>query len=223
VRQAMNYAVDKEAITKGLFSGMAPIMRSPVSLAVPAHHPNLPQYNYDPERAKKMLAEAGATGATFYFASPNGRYLMDRQVGEAVAGYLSAVGLNVKFENPPWGNLVSEVTKYEKSKYDGYLYGWGTFSNHPDWQMRDFFYSKAVKRMLYSNPEVDRLLEQGMAEFDEQKMTALYYRAEEIVWDEAPLIFLYEQPTIDAKSKKLQWSAGRLDEFFLFHDASIKS
>ncbi len=185
--------------------------------------PIFPPYSYDPEKAKKLLAEAGATGATFYFASPNGRYLMDKQVGEAVAGYLSAVGLNVKFENPPWGLFVSEVTKYEKSKYDGYIYGWGTFSNHPDWQMRDFFYSKAVKRMLYSNPEVDRLLEQGMQEFDEQKMKAIYYRAEEIVWDEAPWIFLYEQPTIDAKRKKLDWSAGRLDEFFLFKDASIRS
>jgi peptide/nickel transport system substrate-binding protein len=79
-----------------------------------------------------------------------------------------------------------------------------------------------VKRTLYSNPEVDRLvMEQGPAEFDEQKMKALYYRAQEIVWDEAPWIFLYEQPSIDAKNKKLQWGAGRLDEFFLFQDASF--
>ena len=221
VRQAMNYAVDKEAITKGLLSGMAPISRAPVSVGVPAHHPNLPQYNYDPERAKKLLAEAGATGATFNFASSNGRYLMDRQIGEAIAGFLSAVGLNVKFENPPWGNLVAEITKYEKSKYDGYLFGWGTFANHPDWILRSHFYSKAVKRTMYSNPEVDRLIEQGAGEFDDQKMKAIYYRIQEIVWDEASWIFLYEQPTIDAKSKKLQWSAGRLDEFFLFHDASF--
>jgi peptide/nickel transport system substrate-binding protein len=221
VRQAMNYAVDKEAITKGLLSGMAPISRAPVSRMVPAHHPNLTQYNYDPERAKKLLAEAGATGATFNFASSNGRYLMDRQVGEAIAGYLSAVGLNVKFENPPWGNLVAEVTRFEKCRYDGYLFGYATFTNHPDFLMRDHFYSKSVKRTLYSNPEVDRLLEQGMQEFNEQKMMALYYRAEEIVWDEAPWIFLYEQPTINAKSKKLRWAAERLDEFFLFHDASF--
>jgi peptide/nickel transport system substrate-binding protein len=221
VRQAMNYAIDKEAITKGLFSGMAPISKAPVSRGVPGHNPNLPQYNYDPEKAKKLLAEAGATGATFNFASSNGRYIMDRQVGEAIAGYLSAVGLNVKFENPPWGNLVAEITKFEKSKYDGYLFGWGTFANHPDWILRSHFYSKSVKRTMYGNPEVDRLIEEGAQEFDEAKMKAIYYRAQEIIWDEASWMFLYEQPSIDAKSKKLNWGAGRLDEFFLFHDASF--
>jgi ABC-type transport system substrate-binding protein len=58
----MNYAIDREAITKGIFSGMAPIAKAPLPSGVYAHHTGLTPYPYDPERAKKLLAEAGAAG-----------------------------------------------------------------------------------------------------------------------------------------------------------------
>jgi peptide/nickel transport system substrate-binding protein len=221
VRQAMNYAVDKEALTKGIMGGLAKIAIAPIPDTIFAFHPNLPPYKYDPDRAKRMLAEAGATGATFYFGTPNGRYLLDRQVGEAIAGYLSAVGLNVKFESPPWSTFVAEVTKYAKSKYDGYLFGWGVSTGDPDQLMWEHYHSKAVKRTMYSNPEVDRLLDEARVILDEEKVKAIYYKAQEIVWDECPWIFTYQQPDICAINKRLQWTFERSDERYLFHEASL--
>jgi peptide/nickel transport system substrate-binding protein len=223
VRQAMNYAIDKEAITQDLMGGMAPIARAPLPEAVLGFHPGLPPYKYDPERAMKLLAQAGAKGATFNFGAPNGRYLLDKQVGEAIAGYLEAVGLKVAFENPAWSTFVSEVTKYDKSKYDGYLFGWGVVSGEPDQLMGDHFSSKSVARTKYHNPEVDRLLEEGQESFDEAKVKAAYMRAQEIIWDECPWIFLYEQPDITAVNKRLQWSGGRRDEYWLFFTASLEA
>ncbi len=222
VRKALNYAVDKEALTKGIMGGMAPKMTAPLAKSLFGSHPNLPPYKYDPDRAKKMLAEAGASGATFYFGAPHGRYLLDRQIGEAIAGYLSAIGLNVKFENPPWGTFVSEITKYQKCKYHGYMFSVGGSMGEPDGVMWENFHSKGVPRSMYSNPEVDRMLDEAREIFDMDKVKSLYYKAQEIVWDECPWIFLYQQPDICAINKKLQWSAGRRDARYLFHDASIK-
>ena len=221
VRQAMNYAIDKEAITKDLLGGMGPIARAPLPEAVFGFHPQLPPYTYNPERAMQLLAEAGATGATFNFGAPNGRYLLDKQIGEAIAGYLEAVGLKVVFENPAWSTFVSEVTKYDKAKYDGYLFGWGVVTGEPDQLMGDHFYSKSVARTQYHNPEVDRLIDEARENFDDARVKAAYLKAQEIVWAECPWIFLYEQPDITAINKKLQWSGGRRDEYWLFHTASL--
>lgn len=223
VRQAMNYAIDKQAITQDLLGGMAPIARAPLPEAVFGFHPDLPPYTYDPERAMKLLAEAGATGATFNFGTPNGRYLLDKQVGEAIAGYLEAVGLKVIFENLAWSAFISEVTKYDKTKYDGYLLGWGVVTGEPDQLMGDHFYSKKVGYTKYDNPEVDRLIDEARESFDEARVKAAYARAQAIVWDECPWIFLYEQPDISAINRKLKWAAGRRDEYLLFWDASIEA
>jgi peptide/nickel transport system substrate-binding protein len=223
VRQAMNYAVDREAITKGIFSGMAPIARAPLPSGVFGFHPGLQPYPYDPERAKKLLAEAGATGATFNFGAPNGRYLMDKQVGEAIAGYLEAIGLKVVFENPSWSTFVSEITKFEKAKYDGYMFGWGIVTAEPDQLMGEHFYSVNARRTLYNNPEVDRLILDARENFDEARVRADYQKAQEILWSDCPWIWLYEQPDITAINKKLKGFVGRRDEYLMFWDAALDS
>jgi peptide/nickel transport system substrate-binding protein len=221
VRQALNYAIDREALSKGIMGGLAPIAKAPLPESVFGAHPSLPPYQYDPERAKKLLVEAGAAGAPFSLGVPNGRYLLDKQVGEAIAGYLEAVGLQVKFENPLWSSFVNEVTKYERSKYDGFMFGWGVTTGEPDQLMGDHFHSTAVKRTLYANPEVDRLINEARENFDEARVRAAYLRAQEIVWDECPWIWLLEQPDINAVNKRLKWAAGRRDEYLLFHDATL--
>jgi ABC-type transport system substrate-binding protein len=221
VRQAMNYAIDREAITKGIFSGMAPVSRAPLPSGVFGFHTGLTPYPYDPERAKKLLAEAGATGATFNFGAPNGRYLMDKQVGEAIAGYLDAIGLKVAFENPSWSTFVSEITKFEKAKYDGYMFGWGIVTAEPDQLMGEHFYSVNARRTLYNNPEVDRLIVDARENFDDARVRADYQKAQEILWNECPWIWLYEQPDITAINKKLRGFAGRRDEYLMFWDASL--
>jgi peptide/nickel transport system substrate-binding protein len=221
VRQAMNYAIDREAITKGLFGGLAPVARAPLPSGVFAAHTGLTPYPYDPERAKKLLAEAGAAGATFNFGAPNGRYLLDKQVGEAIAGYLDAIGLKVAFENPSWSTFVSEVTKFEKAKYDGYMFGWGIVTAEPDQLVGEHFYSPNARRTLYSNPEVDRLIVEARENFEEARVRAAYQKMQEILWSDCPWIWLYEQPDITATSKKLKGFVGRRDEYLMFWDASL--
>jgi len=222
VRQALNYAIDREALTKGVMGGLAPISRAPLPDGIFGFNPSLPPYRYDPARAKKLLNEAGAAGATLNLGVPVGRYLLDKQVGEAVAGFLEEAGLTVKLEATSWSAYISEITKYEKSKYDAFLFGYAPTTGEPDHLIGDHFYSKAPKRTLYNNPEVDRLIVETRESFDTAKVQAAYFRLQELVWDDCPWIFLYEQPDINAINKKLKWAGGRRDEYILFHDASLE-
>jgi len=222
VRQAMNYAVDKESITKNIFGGMAAVARSVMTNVVFGYDGSLPPYRYDPDKAKKLLSDAGATGATFRFGAPNGRYLLDKQVAEALVEYLDAVGLKVVFDNPDWGVFVQEVYKPTDSKYDGYMFGWSIPANEPDSVMHEWFYSKtSYFRSSYRNPQVDSLIEQGEQTFDLSQARQAYQKLQRIIWQDAPWIFLYEQPQVYAINKKLQWTDGRRDEYMLFKDASV--
>ena len=209
-RQALNYAVDKEAIAQ-----------APLPPAVFGSHPGLKPYPYDPAKARKLLAEAGATGATFNLGVPNGRYLLDKQIGEAIAGYLSDIGLRVNFENPLWSAFVTEVSKFDKAKYDGYFFGWGVVTGEPDMLMREHYHSKFTRRNAYKNPEVDRLVDEAAESFDETPVKAAYVRAQEIVWDECPWIFLHLQPDLNAVNKRLRGFEARPDEWLILTEAYL--
>jgi peptide/nickel transport system substrate-binding protein len=217
VRQAMNSAIDREAITKGIFGGMAPVAKAPIPEAVFGAHTGLPPYQYDPARARRLLAEAGATGATFTWA----RRTDATSSTSRWAGFLEAVGFKVTFENPVWSAFAAEIVKYERAKYDGYMFGWGVTSGEPDQALGDHFYSGAPKRTMYRNPEVDRYIAEERESFDEAKGKAALLEAQELIWDDAPWIFLYENPEVNAINRRLQWTGGRRDEYPMFIGASI--
>ena len=101
VRQAFNYAVDKKAIVKKILFGTAEPMDGPVSPKVFGYHKMAHQYDYDPEKAKQLLKEANFDfSKTVSMRTPQGRYLFDRQVSEAIQAYLQAIG--VKAESFCW-------------------------------------------------------------------------------------------------------------------------
>src|SRR5574341_50886 len=100
VRQALNYAVDKEGLNKFLFNGLWRVANGQViGPAAFGHNPGLGAYPYEPERARRLLAEAGyASGFTVGFEFPVGRYIKDKESAEAVAGQLQAVGVRLQLK-----------------------------------------------------------------------------------------------------------------------------
>lgn len=101
VRQALNYAVNKQEIVAQLFRGIgARALTGVVHPMLPEADPNRVGYPYDPEKAKRLLDEARADGVKIgpiRLFSPNDRYTLDKETGEAVAGYWRAIGLEVAF------------------------------------------------------------------------------------------------------------------------------
>ena len=217
VRQAINYAVDKEAITKTLMRGKAQPATSPIAPVILGGDVKLPPYNYDPAKARALLKAAGAEGATLSLGAPNGRYIMDRQVAEAVQGYLQKVGLKTTLETPEWGTYVTEFLKGDKMKYDMHLLGWGVITMEPDYQIRDHYHSANNRRWnAYSNPEFDRLADEAVLVMDRAKAREMYHRLFATIWEDAPWLFLHYQPELIGADKRITGFTPLPDEWLRF-------
>lgn len=207
VRQALNYAIDKEAIVKNILLGYAKTVVSPMPSGFFGFCETKPQYSYDPEKAKALLKEAGVPDKLeVRFVSSTGRYLQDFQVSEAVAGYLKAVGIETKVQTTDWGTYLSWITgkKPEEAVTDLYFLGWAGGYPHGSHTMSMFQTGAFFNGGFYSNPKLDELIKQADAEMDLTKAAEIYCQANQTVWEDAPWIFLYQQPYPVITSSKIE-------------------
>jgi peptide/nickel transport system substrate-binding protein len=221
VRQALNYAVDKNAIVKNILKGHATVANSPLAPIVEFANPNLKPYPYDPPKAKALLAAANyPSNFTLKFACPTGRYLGDRATGEAVAGYFDAIGVKVDFDSPEWGVLAGEVFgKGPQSKYDIWLAAQS--ASTPDSLLRLRFHSSFNEKwMAYKDPQVDALLDAGLATLNDNQARLIYYKAQEQIMSDAPWVFLHYVNSIFGADARVHYTV-RPDEYIFFHDTWI--
>jgi ABC-type transport system substrate-binding protein len=196
VRQALNYAVNKEELSEGLYNGnMVPAggVLPPVDWAF---NPDLKSYPYDPDRARELLAEAGydeSNPLTFTFMAytiPRGYNPAGDRLATAIQEYWSEIGVQSDIQTGEW-------TQYRADRRAGLfacdLYGWQGDNGDPDNFLATFFNSAnkgGGNTSFYENPEVDELLVQAVRVSDMEERKALYYQAEQIVVDDAPWVFL---------------------------------
>lgn len=201
VRQAMNYAVDKNAIVKNILEGAGSVATAPIPPAV-FGYTKLDPYPYDVNKARQLIKEAGWEGKELVFVTPQGRYLRDREVADAVRAYLESIGLKVKVEVMEWASYIQRVTN--QKDFDLYLLGWSTVTLDADYGLYSLFRTGApYNRMQYSNSEVDKLLDSARAESDQAKRLSYYESAQRIVWQDAPWIFLHYEDIIVASKPGL--------------------
>jgi glutathione transport system substrate-binding protein len=222
VRQAINHAVDRDVISRTLLRGKTQPATSPVAPMILGGDVKLPPYNYDPAKARALLKDAGAEGTTVNLGAPNGRYIMDRQVAEAVQGYLQKIGLKTTLETPEWGTYVAEFLKGDKMKYDMHLLGWGVITMEPDYQIRDHYHSANNRRWnAYVNPELDRLTDEAVLVMDRAKARELYHRIFATVWEDAPWLFLHYQPELIGADRRLAGFTPLPDEWLRFAPSDL--
>jgi peptide/nickel transport system substrate-binding protein len=210
VRQAFNYAVDKKAIVKKILFDTAEPMDGPVSPKVFGYVRMEKQYDYDPDKAKQLLKEAGFDfSRTVSMRTPNGRYLFDKQVSEAVQAYLQAIGVKAELRVYDWPTYVAGLLKpIEESELEVFLLGWGPLILDADMGLYGQFHSsvnppKGLGAAFYSNPEYDKAVEATRLEQDPQKRMALFKKASEIVWDDCPWIWLHVEKFVIAYSSNI--------------------
>jgi len=207
VRQALNYAVNKQAIVEVLLQGYAGILDSPLTPQYFAYK-SIGQYSYDPELAKKLLQEAGyPTGFKVTLFTPRGRYLMDFRIAEAVQAYLARVGITAEIKTMEWATYISTVLKpLEENPLELFLLGWGPWILDPDQQLYPLFHSSqwpptGFAAAFYKNDRVDELLLIGTSIPDPEVRRQAYEEAQELIWKDAPWIFLhYEQQIVAMRS-----------------------
>ncbi|HEX6989542.1 MAG TPA: ABC transporter substrate-binding protein, partial [Bacillota bacterium] len=197
VRQALNYAVDKDAIIQNVLFGAATKLDAPMAPSLFGYCP-VGAYEYDPDRARQLLAEAGAENVTLDFIAPTGRYVQDFQAAEAIAGYLRDVGVNVNLRTMDWPTYVENITQpVDQNELDLHLLGWAPGYLDAQQQMVQFQAAAhppaGLATAFYTNPEVEDLLERAAQELNEETRADLYCQASQLVMDDAPWIFLWYQ------------------------------
>ena len=197
VRQALNYAVDKEAIVENVLYGAAEVLDAPMAPSLFGYCP-AGSYEYDPEKARQLLEEAGATGMSLELLTPSGRYVQDQQAAEAIAGYLREVGLDVEVTTSDFPSFLARVNAPPSAEtVDMHLLGWAPPYLDAEFQMQMFRKAThppaGLATSFYTNPQVEELLQQADTAVDEDVREELYCEASQIIWEDAPWIFLWTQ------------------------------
>jgi peptide/nickel transport system substrate-binding protein len=199
VRRAVNMAVDKKTIIAELLRGAAKEMDSPLAPGVRGYCPT-GSYDYDPASARKLLAAAGVeSGTPLELLTPSGRYLEDEQAAHRIAGYLGAVGFEVTVKAADWPTLMGAVYRPAgKVTADMHLSGWAPTFPEAGWQL-PLLYDSAMwpvggpATSFYKNPRADELLRAARDELDPASRDKLFCQASQVIWDDAPKIFLWVQ------------------------------
>ena len=199
VRQALNYAVNRDAIVKSTLFGAAEPMTSVMAPAVFGYCQVPNPYKYDPDLAKSMLAKANASGLTVSLIAPTGRYLQDFQAAQNVANDLRAIGVNVVGPRTyDWPTYVGTVlVPPAKASVDMHLLGWAPQYLDASQAMFPFDPGQIPPRGLatayYDNPAVTALLQKASMEPNRDVRAQQYCDAQKQVWNDAPWLFLWVQ------------------------------
>lgn len=219
VRRAVNYAIDKQAIIKNLFSGHAFALNGQLLRHEQlGYDPQLKDYPYDPGKAKALLAEAGyPDGVEITFKFPSGRYAQDREVSEAIAGMLARSGIRTKMISLEPGEFLRQLRNRELQPM-AYL-GLAPLDD-PDFQIAQY---RSTWRYSYiKNAELDALIDAGARETDKAARAAIYQKAGRLMFDEAPVAFLFGGYDFYGVTKKLEGFTPRGDQRFFLHDVTLK-
>ncbi|MBX6351288.1 MAG: ABC transporter substrate-binding protein [Clostridia bacterium] len=198
VRQALNYAVDKDSIIKNVLFGAATKLDAPSAPSLFGYCPVSDPYDYDPAKAKELLSEAGVSNLSLKFIAPTGRYVQDFQAAQAIAGNLAAIGVDANPETMDWPTYIATITRpLAQNDLDMHFLGWAPSYLDASQQMVQFEKSQwppnGLATSFYTNPDVEALVAQADQEVDQQKRADLYCQAMQKIWDDAPWIFLWTQ------------------------------
>lgn len=219
VRRAISMAIDRDTIVKRIMDGAA----APASQFVPetmfGAQPNPEPLIYDPEGAKKLLAEAGyPNGFKVTFAATNDRYINDSQVAQAIAQYLSRVGIQADVDA-----MTASIffTRRSKSEFVLSMGGWGSTTGGASSFLQQFVATldkdRGVGRSNYggwSDPAFDAVILKAIATVDETKRAELLREAGKLALQKLPDIPIHFESTIWAFRKGIQFE-GRMDQYTL--------
>jgi peptide/nickel transport system substrate-binding protein len=220
VRQAIMYAVDADEIIRTVLDGKAirtATMLTPLHFGYDAA---LKPVKQDLARTKKLLAEAGyGGGLELTLNSPQGRYVRDKEVAEAVAGQLTKVGIKTQLRTFEFVNYLNNLVYPHKSG-PVWLIGWGTPTLDAETIYGPLFRTGS-NLGNYHNADFDGMVDQAQTMMDEKKRLELYHRISKLWLEDAAAAPLYQQLDLYGASRRLSWKA-RSDERIKAYDMSLK-
>jgi peptide/nickel transport system substrate-binding protein len=192
VRKALNYAINKDSIIDAFYNGMAEKAVNPIPSSLWGYNEDIEGYEYDPEKAKELLAEAGYEDGfkTELWGMSNPRPYMPQplKIAEAIQSDLAEVGVELEIQTYEWATYLDKTSNGE---HDMALFGWtGVMADPDNFLFPNLSKTNATKpannRAFYKSDEFTNLLMESRTTFDEEKRADLYKEAQEIFYEDAP-------------------------------------
>jgi peptide/nickel transport system substrate-binding protein len=220
VRQALAYAIDADAIVKGVMDGKAVRVATMLTSLHFGYDVSLKPITQDLARSKKLLAEAGfPNGVEIVLNGPQGRYVRDKEVGEAVAGQLNKAGIKTTLKTYEFVNYLNNMVYVHKAG-PVWLIGWGHPTMDAEAIYVPLFKSPGIF-VNWNNEDFNGMVEQAQTQMDEKKRYAEYQRINKLWIEEVPAIPLYQQIDLYGANKRLVWKA-RSDELIRAYDMALR-
>jgi peptide/nickel transport system substrate-binding protein len=233
VRQAITTAINKDEIIQGVLLGMGQIAHGPYKPGTWPYNPKVKDFNYNPDLARRMLAEAGwresnSDGILMKEGKPFSFTILTNQGNDLrlktaliIQQRLKVVGIDVKIRVIEWASFLKNYI--DKGDFEALIMGW-SMGQDPD--LFDVWHSsKTGPRELnfigYKNPEVDRLIEAGRSTFALDERRRCYFRIQEILAEDQPYTFLYVPdalPVVNARFRGIEAApAGIMHNFIKWY------
>lgn len=213
VRQALLHAIDRNAIIEGVLKGYGEPATGPIPpLQSKYYYGDVKTYEYDPEKAKELLTEAGYTlgsdgimqkdGKPLEIDMPTGQFGILVPAAQLIQQYWQKVGVKVNLQVMEWNAFIQQVVV--NRTYDATL-NWWAMPTDPD--VLVYHHSSTAGTGFnipgYKNPELDKLMEQGRAAASEEERVKIYQEMQKLTAEELPYLYLWYPQAIIASSKKL--------------------
>ena len=227
IRRALNYAVDSETIVSQLLNGAGIPSQAPIAPSVFGHSEE-EIYSHDPDRAEEMLAEAGyEDGFSANLYHPVGRYMEDEIIAQAIQSQLADIGVEVELITMEWTTLLETIAQPpEEAEHDMYLLGFSSGTGDADYSLYSLFHSSQWPPAgnafsYYENEELDELLEKARLVSDPAERENIYADASQLIWQEAPWIFLHSEVQLNAVRENVEGLIHYPEEYISARDARI--
>ncbi len=225
VRRAFAYAIDREGIIKYILKGLATPSGGLLSPFNRFYESDVKRFNYDPERSKRLLDEAGymdpdgdGPGVRFEVVYKTSQNEQRKLIAEVIQEHLKKVGIGVKIKSYEWGTFFSDI---RRGNFQIYTLTWVGLTD-PDIYYY-IFNSKSIppagaNRGRYINPEIDRLTEEGRVTLNIDKRREIYSRIQKIIAADVPYVSLWYATNVAVMKKGVEGFVLYPDEDF----ASLK-
>ena len=208
VRQALNHAVDKQAIIDSFYGGLADPAKNPLPPSLEGYNDKVEPYPYDLKKAKELLKEAGYPDgfSMELWAMPVPRpYMPDgMKIAEVIQADFAKIGVKAKIVTYDWATYIDKASKGEA---DSFLMGWTGDNGDPD----NFLYTLLDKDNIggnnytyFSNDKLHDILIEAQSDPDQTKRNKLYEQAQELIHEESPWIPLVHSTPVLAGAKDIE-------------------
>jgi len=204
VRQALSYAIDYDALTESVQEGYATQMRGPIPKGLWGYDESAPQYKRDVEKAKALLAEAGAANLTIDLLYSDNKAWWETEA-LALQAFFSDIGVKLNLKKIAYATSREMI---DKGEFDLAMGVWSPDFGDPYMFMNYWFdsvnFGLAGNRAFYKNDKVDELVRKAASINDKAEREKLYKEAQLIVIDEAPYLYLYQKDFLLPVSKSVK-------------------